>query len=78
MTYLESLIKSLRTYKSLENSEASLILEELSEIYAEGYKAGHNDTVEGQYIDVLPCDRNTFFAEEVNQLIEEILEARKE
>ncbi len=39
--------------------------------YTDGYGRGHNDTVEGDYVDILPCDRDTYFAEEMTDWISE-------
>lgn len=41
-------------------------------IYTIGYKRGHHDTVEGAYIDVLPLDQETYFDEDVAELLSEI------
>jgi len=43
----------------------------LNRIYAQGYHAGHHDTVEGQYVDVLPVYMDTYHADAVSQIIEE-------
>lgn len=34
-------------------------------LYNLGYHAGHHDTVEAQYTDILACDMDTIHAEEV-------------
>jgi hypothetical protein len=44
----------------------------LVHLYNSGYIAGHHDTVEGGYIDILSCDLDTEHVEEVFDLIGEI------
>ena len=38
---------------------------ELNELYAQAYNSGHEDTVEGNYTNILPVDYSTYFDEEV-------------
>jgi hypothetical protein len=46
-------------------------------IYNSGYKAGHNDTVEGYYTDVFTCDMDTYHADVVKKLRAELLAGEK-
>ena len=43
----------------------------LVRLFNAGYKAGHHDTVEGQYTDIFEEDMETFHEEEVSQFLEE-------
>ena len=38
-------------------------------VYNSGYHAGHHDTVEGRYVDIHPCDMDTYHAEDVIELV---------
>lgn len=40
-------------------------------VYNSGYRAGHHETVEGRYIDIHPCDMDSFHAEDVRNLLEQ-------
>jgi len=42
-------------------------------IYNSGYHAGHHDTVEGRYVDIYSADMDSYHAEEVGELLEELL-----
>lgn len=44
----------------------------LTRVYTAGYKRGHNDTVEGTYADVLWSERNTYFLDDVQELMDVI------
>ena len=46
-------------------AERDAALKLLVRAYTQGYMRGHNDTVEGGYVDVLPCDEDSYFAEDV-------------
>lgn len=37
--------------------------------FTSGYKSGHHDTVEGKYVDVHDCDRDTYFSETVEEMM---------
>ena len=50
----------------------------LNELYCSGYRAGHHDTVEGAYIDILPQDWDSYFYEEVNDIIEEHIQEEEQ
>lgn len=41
--------------------------------YNSGYAAGHHDTVEACYTDILPCDMGTFHKDEVAELVADLL-----
>ncbi|MBA0395659.1 hypothetical protein D7U98_09635 [Stenotrophomonas maltophilia] len=45
------------------------ILRALCRLYASAYVAGHNDTVEGAYVDVAYCDRDEYHGEVVQELL---------
>jgi hypothetical protein len=45
--------------------------EAATHIYNSGYHAGHHDTVEGRYVDIVPTDMDTYHAEEVAELLAE-------
>lgn len=47
-------------------------IEKIIHIYNSGYHAGHHDTVEGQYTDILSCDMDTYHEDVVRGLIEEL------
>lgn len=40
--------------------------------YNSGYTAGHHDTVEGCYVDVLPCDMTEYHEDVVSELADEL------
>ena len=46
-------------------------IEKIIHIYNSGYKAGHHDTAEGQYVDILPCDMNTYHEDVIREMIAE-------
>ena len=46
-------------------------------LYSQGYGRGHDDTVEGVYIDVLPCDEETYFRDEVLCITREAADAAR-
>ena len=58
-------------------TEISLLREPMlahfTEFYNHGYLAGHNDTVEGCYTDVLPVEIDTFQSDVVEELIRDML-----
>lgn len=41
-------------------------------VYNTGYHAGHNDTVEACYVDIFTADIDTYHAEEVAELVNEL------
>ena len=43
----------------------------LVRLYTAGYKSGHNDMVEGIYMDVYPENESTYLAEEVREWLKE-------
>ncbi len=43
----------------------------LVRLYNAAYKAGHHDTVEGQYTDISEADMETYHEEEVTEFLEE-------
>ena len=43
----------------------------LARLYNAGYKAGHHDTVEGQYTDIFEEDMDSFHDDEVAEFLEE-------
>jgi hypothetical protein len=43
----------------------------LTRMYNKGYKAGHHDTVECQYVDILDEDMDTYHADIVNEILSE-------
>lgn len=45
------------------------ILRALCRLYASAYAAGHNDTVEGVYVDVAYCDQGEYHGEVVKELL---------
>ena len=46
-------------------------------LYSQGYGRGHDDTVEGVYIDVLPCDEETYFQDEVLCITRKVADAAR-
>ena len=48
----------------------NLTKEQVTEIYNLGYKSGHHDTVEGQYVDIVQQDMKSYHSEEVVETIE--------
>jgi hypothetical protein len=40
-------------------------------MYNKGYKAGHHATVEGQYVDILDEDMDTYHDDIVNEILSE-------
>jgi len=55
--------------KRIEQLEAVLI-----RLYNSGYRAGHEDTVEGVYTDVLPVDMDTYHDDIVAEWLSETLQ----
>jgi len=53
-------LTTLREVKKLEAAQVRL--------YNAGYRAGHHDTVEGQYIDILDVDMDTYHADVVAEI----------
>ena len=47
-------------------------LKNLINIYNSGYHAGHHDTVEGSYTDILSSDMNTYHEDVVCNLLDEL------
>ena len=43
----------------------------LVRLYNAAYKAGHHDTVQGQYTDISEADMETYHEEEVTEFLEE-------
>jgi hypothetical protein len=43
-------------------------------IYNAGYQAGHHETVEGGFVDVHDCDRDTYHSDVVADLLDELLD----
>ena len=54
--------------KNLKEELAEL-KEAAAHIYNSGYHAGHHDTVEGRYVDIVPTDMDTYHAEEIAELL---------
>ena len=46
--------------------------EDLIRIYNNGYDHGHNDTVEGLFVDIAYKDMHDYHIEEVEKLIKEV------
>jgi len=46
----------------------------LTHVYDAGYHAGHHDTVEGGYVDVYPCDMDTYHEDIVEELVQGLIE----
>ena len=69
------LLANERDAYSNENGELRERVAALEEqqvwLYNQGYRAGHNDTVEGCYTDVFPCDMTTYHADDVAELMRE-------
>lgn len=42
-------------------------------LYNNGYKAGHHDTVEGQYVDVLRCEMDEYHEIEANEILQSLI-----
>ena len=42
----------------------------LVRLYNAGYKAGHHDTVEGQYTDIFEVDMDSYHEDDVDEIIE--------
>ena len=74
---------ALRTPQALRAENAALRqrvgeAEKLSvRLYSQGYGRGHDDTVEGVYIDVLPCDEETYFQDEVLCITRKVADAAR-
>ena len=49
--------------KQIRDLEAALIY-----LYNKGYHAGHHDTVEACYTDIMDCDMGEYHADEVNDI----------
>jgi len=56
---------------ALAAGSVTLSREELSELYSQAYNRGHDDTVDGGYTHVLPVDYPTYFAEEIDDWLNE-------
>ncbi len=56
----------------LSTEEVNELRRIMIHLYNSGYHAGHNDTVEGQYIDICTQDMDTYHEEIVCELVEEI------
>jgi hypothetical protein len=41
----------------------------LIKLYNTGYKAGHHDTVEGQYTDIFEVDMDSYHEDDVDEII---------
>ena len=50
-------------------NEVKLLKVAATHIYNSGYHAGHHDTVEGSYVDIVPADMDTYHTEEVAELL---------
>jgi hypothetical protein len=42
----------------------------LVKLYNAGYKAGHHDTVEGQYTDIFEADMDSYHEDDVDEIIQ--------
>jgi hypothetical protein len=42
----------------------------MSLAFSAGYQRGHEDTVEGQFVNVHPSDQKTFFRDEVIEILD--------
>lgn len=51
--------------------EEDQVVKALCYLYWSAYHAGHHDTVEGQYTDVVPADRFDYHREAVMECIQE-------
>lgn len=51
--------------------EENKLLKEINYIYWAAYRAGHEDTVEGRYTDVIPSDRFTYHEEDVLEILQD-------
>ena len=51
------------------------VLDALATLYRQAYRSGHHDTVEGQYTEVLYTDRKVYFADAVQDFLEDDFEA---
>ncbi len=56
----------LEDYQRLRDQKKALLVR----LYNAGYKAGHHDTVEGQYTDIFEVDMDSYHEDEVDEIIE--------
>jgi hypothetical protein len=54
-------------YKDIDDD----LLQLMTRIYNSGYAAGHDDTVEGMYTDILPVDMELYHLDQVAEIIKE-------
>lgn len=67
--YCKELIKLGKESNAFRN-----IREVLTYVYNQGYKSGHHDTVESEYVDVFSCDMFTYHDDMIDEIVEELRE----
>ena len=65
-------MKSWATYIKGLRAEVEALTKHTVHIYNAGYTQGHNDTVEGQYVDIVSSDMNSYHDDIVTNLIAEL------
>lgn len=56
-----------------QNDEPSALLRMAMRLYNSGYNAGHHDTVETGYVDILSCDMENYHEDEVREIVQDFL-----
>ncbi len=65
-------MRDLMSEGLLEVPKSGVSLELATRLYNAGYAAGHDDMVEGVFVDLLSVDVDTYHADVVSQLLKEL------
>jgi hypothetical protein len=57
--------------KKIREMPMTSIEKRMVRLYNQGYKAGHNDTVEGYYTDIFQVDMDTYHSDVVSEILKE-------
>ena len=58
--------------KLLFEAKAAYTRKDAIRLYNSGYHAGHHDTVEATYTDILDCDMDSYHSETVLEILKEL------
>ena len=54
-------------------SHCTVMRKLLNHVYNSGYHAGRHDTIEGSYVDIFPCDMDSYHEDVVGELVADLM-----
>jgi hypothetical protein len=56
-----------------QNDKPAALLRMAMRLYNSGYHAGHHDTVETGYVDIISCDMENYHGDEAREIVQDFL-----